>query len=91
MNLSADPAHAVTAAGFRAAVARRWDLGRLQTDVLASQRRRRFVSQALRQGVPTSWDHQPVRDASQLYMRSHMRLDDLEAMARFPRVGASTV
>ncbi len=91
VNLASDPAHAGTAAGFRAEVARRWDLGRLHADVLASQRRRRLVSQALRQGAPTSWDHQPVRDASRLYMRSHMRLDDLEAMARFPRVGASTV
>ena len=90
VNLAADPAHAVVAAGFRAAAARRWDLGRLQADVLASQRRRRFVSEALQQGTPAPWDHQPVRDASQLYMRNHMRLDDLEAMARFPRAKAGT-
>jgi choline-sulfatase len=40
----------------------------------------------LQQGRQTAWDYQPVRDASQLYMRNHMKLDDLEAMARFPRV-----
>ncbi len=91
VNLAASPAHASAAAAFRAEVAGRWDLERLHQDVLASQRRRRFVAEALRQGTPAPWDHQPVRDASQLYMRNHMRLDDLEAMARFPRVGASTV
>ena len=90
-NLAAGPAHAATAASFRAAVAQRWDIARLHRDVLASQRRRRFVAAALRHGAQTSWDHHPVRDASRLYMRSHMKLDDLEAMARFPRVGASTV
>ena len=91
VNLASDPAHAGAVAGFRAAVARRWDLPRLGADVLASQRRRRLVSQALQQGAQTPWDHQPVRDASRSYVRNHMRLDDLEAMARFPRVGASTV
>ena len=91
LNLAADPAHAPTVAGFHATVAHQWDLPRLHADVLASQRRRRFVASALQQGASASWDHQPVRDASRLYMRNHMRLDDLEAMARFPRVGASTV
>lgn len=91
VNLAADPAHAPTVADFQATIAQQWDLPRLHADVLASQRRRRFVASALQQGAPASWDHQPVRDASRQYMRNHMRLDDLEAMARFPRVGASTV
>jgi len=91
VNLATDPAHAAALAGLRAAVARRWDLPQLHADVLASQRRRRLVARALAQGAATSWDHQPMRDASRLYMRNHIRLDDLEAMARFPRVGASTV
>jgi choline-sulfatase len=71
---------------MRAEVAARWDLDRLHADVLASQKRRRLVTRALQQGRQTAWDYQPVRDASQLYMRNHMKLDDLEAMARFPRV-----
>ncbi|MCX8518255.1 MAG: hypothetical protein ORN28_06640, partial [Rhodoferax sp.] len=32
-----------------------------------------------------SWDHQPLVDASQQYMRNHIDLDDLERRARFPR------
>ncbi len=71
---------------MRAEVAARWDLGRLQADVLASQKRRRLVGRALQQGRQTAWDYQPVRDASRLYVRRHMTLDELEAMARFPRV-----
>ncbi len=91
VNRAADPALAGVLAGLRAGVAQRWDLPRLHRDVLASQRRRRFVAGALAHGAQTSWDHQPVRDASRLYMRNHMKLDDLEAAARFPRAGASTV
>jgi choline-sulfatase len=67
-------------------VAARWDLEALRADVLASQKRRRLVNRALAQGHRTAWDFEPRRDASLLYMRNHMKLDDLEAMARFPRV-----
>jgi choline-sulfatase len=73
---------------FRAECAARWNLARLHAEVLASQKRRHLVCRALQKGQQTSWDYQPVRDASQLYMRNHMKLDDLEAMARFPRVAA---
>jgi hypothetical protein len=64
---------------------RRWDMPALHAQVLASQRRRRFVYGALTQGRLTSWDHQPLVDASQQYMRNHIDLDDLERRARFPR------
>jgi len=74
------------AASFRAEVARRWDLPALHADVLASQRRRLFVDATLRQGAGTPWDYQPVRDATKMYVRSTMKLDDIEAMGRFPRV-----
>ena len=90
-NLATDPAHAATHRALREAVAARWDLPRLHRDVLDSQRRRRFVAGALRLGTQTAWDWQPPRDASRQYIRNHIPLDELEAMARFPRVGASTV
>jgi choline-sulfatase len=54
--------------------------------MLASQKRRELVNQALWRGRRTAWDFQPVRGAGQVFMRHHMKLDDLEAMARFPRV-----
>ncbi|GGM10655.1 choline-sulfatase [Pseudomonas asuensis] len=63
----------------------RWDMPRIHAEVLASQRRRRFVAEALGKGVRTSWDHQPFVDASQQYMRNHIDLDDLERRARYPQ------
>lgn len=83
-NRADTPAYAATVAAYRAEVERRWDLPALHRDVLASQRRRRLVDEALRRGARTSWDHQPFRDAGETYMRNHIDLDDLEAMARFP-------
>jgi choline-sulfatase len=83
-NLASDPGHGAVVAGFRAQVAERWDLARLHDAVLASQRRRRLVGQALDQGGRRPWDFQPWRDASRQYMRNTMKLDDVEARARLP-------
>ena len=63
----------------------RWDLARLDAEVRASQARRRIVYEALRNGAHFPWDHQPLRRASERYMRNHLNLDTLEADRRFPR------
>ncbi|WP_278387816.1 choline-sulfatase [Pseudomonas oryzihabitans] len=84
-NLAASADYAELLASFQAEVRQRWDLPRLHAEVLASQRRRRFVAAALEQGKRTSWDHQPFVDASQQYMRNHIDLDDLERRARYPQ------
>lgn len=91
-DLAADPheLHNLTTAPelamFQAEAARRWDFGALRAAVVGSQRRRRLVAEALRTGALTGWDYQPRRDAGQQYIRTHLKLDDLEAKARFPRV-----
>ncbi|GLU33569.1 choline-sulfatase [Trinickia caryophylli] len=85
-NLARDPAYAATVGALRAEVAQRWNVQALHEAVLASQRRRRFHYEATTQGRIRSWDWQPFADASQRYMRNHIELDTLEAMARFPRV-----
>jgi choline-sulfatase len=85
VNQATSPAHAATVAAFRDEVARRWSVDALHAAVLASQRRRLFVYAALRQGRYTPWDFQPLRDATRLYIRNDQELNDLEAMARFPR------
>lgn len=84
-NLAAAPDAAGLVAAFRDEVAARWDLRALHEAVLASQRRRRFVAAALRQGARTPWDFQPFSDASARYVRGHLPLDAIEAQARFPR------
>ena len=43
------------------------------------------VYKALRNGSYYPWDFQPLRQASERYMRNHMNLDNLEEQKRFPR------
>jgi choline-sulfatase len=85
VNLAADPAHAATLARLRAAVAARWNLAQYDAEVRASQARRWVVYAALRNGAYYPWDHQPLRAASERYMRNHMDLNVLEESKRFPR------
>jgi choline-sulfatase len=86
VNLAAQAGMAAVVEDFRAEVARRWNLSRVNEEVLASQQRRHFVYASLRQGRFQPWDFQPIRDASRLYIRNDQELNDLEAMARFPRL-----
>ena len=86
-NLAGNPNQASLVAEFRAEVARRWNLEQVNEEVLASQQRRHFVYGALRQGRFQPWDFQPIRDATRLYIRNDQSLNDLEDMARFPRLG----
>ncbi|CAB3778219.1 Choline-sulfatase [Paraburkholderia caffeinitolerans] len=86
VNLALAPEAASLVAAFRQEIAGRWDIPALHQAVLASQRRRRFHFEATTQGAIRSWDWQPFNDASQRYMRNHIELDTLEAMARYPRV-----
>ena len=84
-NLAADPAHAATLAALKAMSEARWDLDRFDAEVRASQARRWVVYEALRNGSYFPWDYQPLRDASERYMRNHMDLNVLETSKRFPR------
>ncbi len=87
VNLGSRADRAAMVTEFRTEVARRWSLDEIHRAVLASQRRRHLVYAALRKGCYRPWDHQPLRDASRLYVRNDQELDDLEARARFPPLG----
>jgi choline-sulfatase len=87
VNLAEKAECEVLVAAFRAEVSKRWDLAALDTEVRASQRRRRLVDAALIRGESRAWDFQPFRDAGRQYVRNSVDLDDLEAAARFPRAG----
>lgn len=71
---------------FEAEAAERWDMDAITKTVRLSQRQRQLVWPALKTGKFTSWDHDPHDDGREKYIRSHMDLDDLERMARFPPV-----
>jgi choline-sulfatase len=84
-NLAEDPSHAATLERFRVMAAARWDLETFDADVRDSQARRHVVYEALRNGAYFPWDFQPLRAASDRYMRNHMDLNILEESQRFPR------
>lgn len=85
VNLAADPRAAEVLAHFQNMVAQRWDIPAYDAEVRQSQARRWVVYQALRSGAYYPWDHQPLRAASERYMRNHMDLNVLEESKRFPR------
>jgi choline-sulfatase len=84
-NLATSPAHTARVAEFRREIAQRWNILALHRAVLESQRRRLFVVEALKHGRQTAWDWLPPRDASKMYVRNSMPLEELEAMSRFPK------
>ncbi len=84
-NLADCPAHQGTVTSLRAKSESRWDLEAFDGEVRKSQARRWIVYEALRAGGYYPWDYQPLRDASEQYMRNHMDLNVLEDSKRFPR------
>jgi choline-sulfatase len=64
---------------------RHWNLPRFDAEVRESQARRWVVYEALRNGAYYPWDFQPLRDASERFMRNHMDLNTVEENQRFPR------
>ena len=63
----------------------KWDMAAFDAEVRQSQARRWVVYEALRNGAYFPWDYQPLKKASEAYMRNHMNLDTLEGDKRFPR------
>ncbi len=84
-NLAADPSYADQLSMLKGEMNARWDLERFDQEVRSSQRNRHLVYAALRSGKYHPWDHEPVQNAANRYMRNHMDLNVLEANARFPR------
>jgi len=76
----------ILATKFANEAAQKWDLQKMHDDAVTSQRKRRFVWEALTIGRFEAWDYQPIDDARQKYVRSNIPLDDLERRARFPVV-----
>jgi choline-sulfatase len=80
-------------AGLQAEIDSRWNLERLNTDVLRSQKRRRWIQQQLVSGEYPAWDHQPFVDASAQFVRGGGRSSPtmVKGLARFPYVEPSPV
>ena len=82
VNLAHVDEHSTTVAEFEAEVRQRWQPAQLKAAVIASQHARRTVDTALRKGRHVSWDHQPINDASEQYMRNHLDLNAVESSRR---------
>lgn len=72
--------------GFRGHVESHWNVDRVHRNVLADQKRRRFINQCLRKGQYTSWDYAPPRDYANEFTRSHYELSQFDYESRWPRV-----
>ena len=83
-NLATDPSHADAVSAMKVIADERWDAAQIHTDVVANQRARRLVDEALRKGTYTPWDYQPKSDASQRFMRNHLDLNMVESSRRLP-------
>jgi choline-sulfatase len=79
-NVAASEADRV--ASLRAALDHAVDLADVDRRVRVSQRERHLVSQALRRGHTTPWDHQPQVDASRQYIRNRDDMYELQRIAR---------
>ena len=89
-NLAGRPAHAQVEKAMHDEVLARWDYARLEQTILDSQRRRLFVQDSLLHGKWSSWDYQPVNDASRQYVRGAVdpNTTATKAKRRFPFVPA---
>jgi choline-sulfatase len=83
-NVAERPEHAQTVAAFRDDVRRRWDADQLKEAVRRSQQARLVLFQALRRGSLFPWDYQPLRKASEQYIRNHMDVADQDVRSRYP-------
>jgi choline-sulfatase len=69
---------------FRAEVEAKFDIARINREVLESQQARHMMFAALKRGTRFPWDFQPLRDASEQYTRNHMSVTDRDLKSRFP-------
>ena len=83
-NLAQDPAYQELAARFADETASRWDSTKIKADVIARQKQRTAVFEAMQKGKRTDWDYNPPRDASNEYVRNHMDWTVAAEMTRFP-------
>lgn len=86
-NLASLESHREIAVSFHNEVAETWDLDRIRTDVIANQKARLLIHEAMVRNSTLSWDFQPIRNAATTYVRTNQNCDDMAQSSRFPRFG----
>ncbi len=69
VNLAGSPDGIATTERLRGVCMDGWDPGEAEQRILASQKRRAFVNEALSTGLYDSWNYQPFFDAARMYVR----------------------
>jgi choline-sulfatase len=84
-NLATAKSHAKTAKSFAEEAAKRWDSAAIRADVIASQKARILVQDAMLKGRIHPWDYKPPYDPSKVYNRNYgAELYDTDRRARVP-------
>lgn len=84
-NLAEVAGHARQATGFAKEAAARWDSAAIKADVIATQKERLLVQEAILKGRIHPWDYEPRIDASKVYNRNYGgELYDTDRRARVP-------
>ncbi|MDB2390335.1 choline-sulfatase [Alphaproteobacteria bacterium] len=85
-NVATDPAYKSVLEGMQKLVAQRWNAEELSQRVIASQQKRLFVQESMKQGLFPSWDFTPPFDASTSYVRGAIdpNTTATKARKRFP-------
>lgn len=73
------------AGALRREIEAKFDIDRINAEVLASQQARHMMFEALRRGEHFPWDFQPLREASEQYTRNHMAVTERDMQSRYPR------
>ncbi|MFT5111614.1 MAG: choline-sulfatase [Parasphingorhabdus sp.] len=82
-NLATDPTYQQEIDTLRSELPSKAEQSVMVDKVLESQRRRNFIKHVMKdQNV--SWDHQPIEDAENSYIRNNQPIYQLEKKARFP-------
>jgi choline-sulfatase len=70
---------------MRREVEAKFDIARVNAEVLQSQQSRLFLFEALKRGHHFPWDFQPLKVASEQYTRNHMSVTERDLQSRLPR------
>ena len=73
------------AMAMRSEVEAKFDIPRIQAEVLQSQQSRLMMFEAMKNGSMVPWDFQPLRKASEQYTRNHMTVTERDLQSRFPQ------
>ncbi len=89
-NLAAHADYAEIAQRFASEISARWDGEALRQQVIATQKARRALAQAMQTGSLDHWDYNPPSDASQQYVRNHMDWTVAAERYRYPPLQTPT-